>query len=1256
MDTRRLIKKKPGFQVEAKSLEEALKKDLNLNDDFHLELFVIYDIFNATAEDIALLESQVLAEPAIDEVVDLPDLTNKKALAFEYLPGQYDQRADSAMQCLMLLNNKKDVRIHSGTLMVMDNIDEKQLEAISHYMINPVEAREKNLAILDDSQNATVKDVPVVEGFIQLDTPSLAQMIKELGLAMSLEDLAFVQDYFKNEEKRNPTLTEIRVLDTYWSDHCRHTTFETILRSVAFEDMRFNEQLEDAWQQYLALRAETGRENKPITLMDLATIAGRTLRKRGKLDDQEVSDEINACSIEVEVDVNGKKEPWLLMFKNETHNHPTEIEPFGGAATCIGGAIRDPLSGRSYVYQAMRITGVGDIIAPLSETLEHKLPQSKISKTAAKGYSSYGNQIGLATTYVEEIFDPGYVAKRMEVGGVVGAAPKSHVKREKPEAGDVIVYIGGATGRDGIGGATGSSKEHTDTSLDTCSSEVQKGNALMERKLQRLFRNPNATRCIKKANDFGAGGVSVAVGELADGLVINLDAVPVKYTGLDGTELAISESQERMAVCIAKEDLETFLKECEKENLDALQVAEVTDKDRLVMNWKGKTIVDLSRKFLDTNGVRQKVDVIIKPGEQKCDPFGYFIPSAFDTHTDNTVNTLAWTLMQANVADQSGLQEMFDASIGKSTVLMPFGGKTQRTPEVGSVQKLPVDGFTTTCSLMTYGFDPMLSRFSPWLGAQYSVIEALARLSALGANPFKARLSNQEYFERLGKDPIKWGYPLQALLGLIKAQMEFETPAIGGKDSMSGTFNHLHVPPTLITFAVTTENTSKIISSSFKGAKHPIYLVKHTPFVNGEPDYQALKKNFQSMMAQNEKGNILAARPVKDGGYGAAATIMAFGNNIGFEFLPHGEPAFGSSLHPFGFNIGSLVVETKELVDEENWILLGQTKSLPQAKIGFDSLSLEEAYEIWTSRYGELYPKFAPTENNENNSVNTPLYEGKKRYSKVKVEKPVVVIPVFPGQNCEFDTKAQFERAGAEVRTVVFNNLDVDHVSESIDTLAKEIEKAQIFMVVGGFSLGDEPDGSGKFIVSVLHNPKIKAALDKMRANEGLILGICNGFQALVKSGLLPFGDLDKDGKELATLFRNDINRHVSHMATTRITSNRSPWLQDFKPGQVHSVAISHGEGKFMADEALLQSLVEKGQIATQYVDEEGNPTMDPKHNLNGSMMAIEGILSEDGMIFGKMGHSERYEDGLFQNIALDRNQNIFQSGVRFFTHEGKDE
>lgn len=1234
MNTRRLIRKKPAYMVESKSLQETLKKDLSLDDDFSVELYVIYDIFNADENDLALLEKNVIAEPAIDDVLvesDL-DLEGKTVLAYEFLPGQYDQRADSAMQCLMLLNNKEDVRIHSGTLMVMDHVTDEQLAAIEHYMINPVESRKKNMDVLDDSQNVDIKDVPVLEGFIDLSEEEIAALRDELGLAMSTEDLAFIQDYFKNSKHRNPFMTEIRVLDTYWSDHCRHTTFETILQNVHFEDATFNEQLSKAWQLYLDLRKETGREEKPITLMDLATIAGRTLRKRGKLDDQEVSDEINACSIEIEVDVDGKPEPWLLMFKNETHNHPTEIEPFGGAATCIGGAIRDPLSGRSYVYQAMRITGAADVTAPLSETLEHKLPQSKISKTAARGYSSYGNQIGLATTYVEEIFDEGYVAKRMEVGGVVGAAPKDHVKREQPAAGDVIVYIGGATGRDGIGGATGSSKEHNDTSLDTCSSEVQKGNAVMERKLQRLFRNPDATRLIKKANDFGAGGVSVAVGELADGLDINLDAVPVKYTGLDGTELAISESQERMAVCIDAKDLDAFLKECEKENLNAIKVADVRADKRLIMKWRGDVIVDLDREFLDTNGVRQKVDVIMKPAEEACNPW---VVNSKETN-------LLDVLEQDHTADQSGLAEMFDASIGKSTVLMPFGGKTQHTPEIGSVQKLPVDGFTTTCSLMTYGFDPKLSRFSPWLGAQYSVVEALARLSALGADPLTARLTNQEYFERLGHDAEKWGYPLEALLGLVNAQMEFGTPAIGGKDSMSGTFNDIHVPPTLITFAVTTAKTDAITCGEFQQAGSNIYLVEHTPLENFEPNYAQIKENFTNVLAQNKAGNIRSARLVKDGGVGAATAIMAFGNEIGAEIEVE---------QPYAYRPGCLLVETAETVDLPNWKKIGTTVEEQNLTINDEQVSLKDAYDHWTSRYHTLYPR---TVAGSDEKVDSPLFKGEKRFSKVKVDKPVVVIPVFPGQNCELDTAAKFRRAGAEVHIVVFNNLDVDHIRESIETLANEIENAQIMMLVGGFSLADEPDGSGKFIVSVLRNPRIAAAIDKMRANEGLILGICNGFQALVKSGLLPFGDSSHDVEELATLFRNDINRHVSHIAKTRITSNRSPWLQNFEPGQIHSVAISHGEGKFMASEELLKKLEANGQIATQYVDPNGEPTMNGEYNPNGTSLAIEGILSEDGMILGKMGHSERYEDGLFKNIDGDRDQNIFESGVAFFTHKGE--
>lgn len=1233
MDTRLFVMKKPAFQVESRSLEDALKTDLQLPEAFHLDLYNIYDIFNASEEDIELLKQNVLAEAAVDTVLDAVDLEGKAHLAIEYLPGQYDQRADSAMQCLMLLNNRQGVRIHSGTLMVMDGVNEDQLAAIEKYQINPVESRRKDLSVLDDSQNAEIHPVARMEGFLEKDEEALEAIRQEMGLAMSLADLAFVQSYFRDTEKRDPSVTEIRVLDTYWSDHCRHTTFETILNQVDFKDETFKEQMEEAWQNYLALRNDLGRSEKPITLMDMATIAGRAMRKAGKLDDEEISDEINACSIEIPVDVNGDEQTWLLMFKNETHNHPTEIEPFGGAATCIGGAIRDPLSGRSYVYQAVRVTGAGDITAPLSKTMEHKLPQSKISKTAARGYSSYGNQIGLATTFVEEIYDEGYTAKRMEVGGVVGAAPKSHVKREKPQPGDVILLIGGATGRDGIGGATGSSKEHNDKSLETCSSEVQKGNALTERKLQRLFRNPSATRLIKKANDFGAGGVSVAVGELADGLDIDLDVVPVKYEGLDGTELAISESQERMAVCIAREDMDAFLQECEKENLHAVKVADVTDTNRLVMHWKGDTIVDMARSFLDTNGVRQSVDVVIEPTEYEDRPFAH------------DERTLVDVLQDANTASQIGLAEMFDASIGKSTVLMPFGGKTQHTPEIGSVQKLPVDGFTSTCSFMTYGYDPKLSKYSPWLGAQYSVVEALAKLTALGADWKKARLSNQEYFERVGKDPKKWGAPAQALLGLIQAEMAFETPAIGGKDSMSGTFKDIHVPPTLITFAVTCGNTDHVISSALKEAGHPLYLVRHTPKEDGAPDYEALKKNFDSLQQENLAGNVLAARAVKNGGAGAALALMAFGNEIGADVKMD---------DPFDFTLGSLLVETAQPVDKENWICVGTTTSDGKIRLNGEVYSLDELFKAWTSRYDALYPRTVSWSNDK--EIETPLCKGEKRYSKVQIDQPLVVIPVFPGQNCEFDTKAQFERAGAKVETVVFNNLDVDHTKESIDKLAKAIEKAQIFMLVGGFSSGDEPDGSGKFITSVLRNPKISAALDVMRSNEGLILGICNGFQALVKSGLLPDGDTAKVDENSPTLFRNDINRHVSHIASTRVTSTRSPWLQDFEPGDTFSVAISHGEGKFMASDEVLSRLAANGQIAFQYVDEEGNPAKDGKSNPNGAMLAIEGILSEDGMILGKMGHSERYEEGLMQNIAGNKNQHIFENGVRFFTHQGKQE
>lgn len=1229
MDTRFFVQKKEQFRTEGRSLTNELRNSLGLSDDFSLSRYNIYDVFNADAQDIELLKKEVCSEVVTDSVYDKVDLEGKIYLAYEYLPGQYDQRADSAMQCLMLLNNKQTVRIHSGTLLVFENVKADQLAAIEHYLINPVEARRKDLSVLEDDLDITVKDVPVLNGFNDMDTKSLSDYREELGLAMSQEDIEFVQSYFKDTEKREPTMTEIRVLDTYWSDHCRHTTFETVLEKVDFQLDTFAEQLQASYERYLKLREDLNRTKKEETLMDMATIGGKYLRKQGKLENLEESDEINACSIEIQVDVDGKDEDWLLMFKNETHNHPTEIEPFGGAATCIGGAIRDPLSGRSYIYQAMRITGAGDITKPIGETMEHKLPQSKISTEAAHGYSSYGNQIGLATTYVEEIYDEGYVAKRMEVGAVVGAAPKDHVIREHAEPGDIIVLLGGATGRDGIGGATGSSKEHNDTSLDKCASEVQKGNALIERKLQRLFRNPECTRLIKICNDFGAGGVSVAVGELADGLDINLDAVPVKYLGLDGTELAISESQERMAVCIEAKDFDHFVQLAHEENLGAVKVADVTDNNRLIMRWRDQVIVNMSREFLNTNGVRQHQNVAVVNSEYDVDPFAH----------SNT--TLSDVLQSPNVASQIGLSEMFDASIGKSTVLMPWGGKYQLTQEEGSVQKLPVHGFTNTCSLMTYGYDPDLSKYSPYLGAQYSVVEALARLTALGADYSTARLSNQEYFEHLSKDDQKWGNPFQALLGLIDAQLAFETPAIGGKDSMSGTYNDIHVPPTVITFAVTTAKTDDIVSAAFKKASNYVYLIKHHPSKNNVPNYEELKDNFKTIHNYMHNGKIVSAATVKFGGLGATLARMSFGNKIGV--------AIQTEEDLYGFNIGSIVVETTETIQDPHFTLLGMTKAEPEIILNEEKTKISDAIATWQKRYDKIY---LATTDRKGKALQTPLTNVELSLSKKIVETPKVVIPIFPGQNCEYDTTQQFERAGATVTQVVFNNMSVEDIQASIDKLAKEIESAQILMLVGGFSSGDEPDGSGKFIATVLKNPKINAAVEKMRANEGLILGICNGFQALIKSGLLPYGDVKKLDAQNPTLFRNNINRHVSHIARTRVTSNKSPWLQGCTPGSMYSIAMSHGEGKFVASDEVIKKLLANGQVATQYVNEFGHPTMNGVDNINGSTLAIEGIVSEDGHIFGKMGHSERYEPGLFQNIDGNKEQNIFANGVRFFTHK----
>lgn len=1233
MDTRIFVKKREAYRVEADSLYHDLKTNLNLSTLQGVVLYNTYDVFHADARDIELLKKKVLSEVVTDDVYDQVDLEGKTYIAYECLSGQYDQRADSAQQCLMLLNNKSDVIIKSGHIVILEGtLNNEQIDAVKHYLINPVEMREKDLSILVNEEDVTIEPVPTIHGFINYDEAQLQALREKEGLAMTLADIQHVQRYFKEEEKRDLTMTELKVLDTYWSDHCRHTTFETILQNVKIEAGALQETIQKAYDTYLQLREEVHGNRKVMTLMDIATIGGKALRKRGKLEDLEVSDEINACSIEIKVDVDGEEQDWLLMFKNETHNHPTEIEPFGGASTCIGGAIRDPLSGRSYVYQAMRITGAGDITRDLSETLEHKLPQSRISKGAAQGYSSYGNQIGLATTYVKEIFDEGYVAKRMEVGAVVGAAPKANVKREKPQPGDIVVLIGGATGRDGVGGATGSSKEHNDTSLTKCSSEVQKGNAPIERKLQRLFRNPKATKLIKKANDFGAGGVSVAVGELADGLRIDLDQVPVKYAGLSGTELAISESQERMAVLIEAKDFEEFKQYAYEENLDACIVAQVSEEPRLVMTFQGKEIVNMSRAFLDTNGVRGVQDVCISEGEVEKDPFVL------------QTSTILDNLRKENVASQIGLAEMFDASIGKSTVLMPFGGKYQLTETEGSVQKLPVFGFTNTCSIMTHGFHPEVARFSPYLGASYSVVEALARVTALGGDYRTCRLSNQEYFERLHEDPKKWGKPMQALLGLVEAQLAFETPSIGGKDSMSGTFNNIHVPPTMITFAVTTEKTQNIISPEFKKAGNYIYVIRHHANPDHTPNYDELKTNFDKVRQAIRNGSIVSAATVKFGGIAEAVCKMAFGNKIG--------AAIKSDHSLYDLEIGSIVVEAKETILDDAFELLGITTQEAQLVFNEENVSIEEAIHAWCERYDAIYPMAV---DQDGTKVETPLYEAKEQLQpKQYYEHPKVIIPVFPGQNCEYDTAQQFVRAGAEVETYVFNNLNVESIERSLKELSEKIASAQILMVVGGFSSGDEPDGSGKFIANVLSNPQVNAAVQILLANDGLILGICNGFQALIKSGLLPYGDITKLNSDSPTLFRNNINRHVSHIAKTRIASNKSPWLSSFVPGECHSIAMSHGEGKFVVSEEVAKQLFANGQVATQYVDQDGDPTMNGVYNINGSTYAIEGITSLDGRILGKMGHSERYEEGLFKNIDGNKEQNIFVNGVNYFRQKKK--
>lgn len=1232
MDKRIFVEKKADFQVKSESLVRELQHNLGLSSLKSIRIVQVYDVFDLVEDLFAPAEKHIFSEQVTDHVLDevsvQADLANYAFFAIESLPGQFDQRAASSQEALLLLGSSSDVTVNTAQLyLVNKDIDATELKAVKNYLLNPVDSRFKDITtgIAKQEFSESDKTIPKLTFFESYTAEDFARYKAEQGMAMEVDDLLFIQDYFKSIG-RVPTETELKVLDTYWSDHCRHTTFETELKHIDFSASKFQKQLQSTYDKYIAMREELGRSEKPQTLMDMATIFGRYERANGRLDDMEVSDEINACSVEIEVDVDGVKEPWLLMFKNETHNHPTEIEPFGGA-------IRDPLSGRSYVYQAMRISGAGDITAPISETRAGKLPQQVISKTAAHGYSSYGNQIGLATTYVREYFHPGFVAKRMELGAVVGAAPKGNVVREKPEAGDVIILLGGKTGRDGVGGATGSSKVQTVESVETAGTEVQKGNAIEERKIQRLFRNGNVTRLIKKSNDFGAGGVCVAIGELADGLEIDLNKVPLKYQGLNGTEIAISESQERMAVVVRPEDVDTFVAECNKENIDAVVVATVTEKPNLVMHWNGETIVDLERRFLDTNGVRVVVDAKVVDKDVK-------LPEERQTSAETLESDTLTVLSDLNHASQKGLQTIFDCSVGRSTVNHPLGGRYQLTPTEASVQKLPVQhGVTHTASVIAQGFNPYVAEWSPYHGAAYAVIEATARLVAAGANWSKARFSYQEYFERMDKQAERFGQPVAALLGSIEAQIQLGLPSIGGKDSMSGTFEELTVPPTLVAFGVTTADSRKVLSPEFKAVGENIYYIPGQA-LSAEIDFDLIKKNFAQFEASQADHKVTSASAVKYGGVVESLALATFGNYIGAEVtLPELKTALTAQLGGFVFT------SPEEIAGVEK---IGQTKAdftLTVNGVKLDGHKLDSAFQ---GTLEEVYPTEF-TQAKELEEVPAVVSDVVIK-AKEKVEKPVVYIPVFPGTNSEYDSAKAFEKEGAEVNLVPFVTLNEEAIVKSVETMVDNIDKTNILFFAGGFSAADEPDGSAKFIVNILLNEKVRVAIDSFIARGGLIIGICNGFQALVKSGLLPYGNFEDANSTSPTLFYNDANQHVAKMVETRIANTNSPWLAGVQVGDIHAIPVSHGEGKFVVTAEEFAELRDNGQIFSQYVDFNGKPSMDSKYNPNGSVHAIEGITSKNGQIIGKMGHSERYEDGLFQNIPGNKDQHLFASAVKHFT------
>ncbi len=1252
---RLFVEKAPGFDIEAKGVLSDLRDNLGMTDIEGLRILNRYDVSGLTAAEFKKAKSIVFSEPNVDIVYDdtFPIDPTTRIFATEYLPGQYDQRADSAAQCAQLLTQGERPQVLTARVYIISgSITDEQFDRIKSYIINPVESREASMAKPRSlNQKFDVpSDVAILEGLIEWDDDKMAEYYGSMGFAMTLDDLKFCRDYFRDEEKRDPSVTELKVIDTYWSDHCRHTTFLTQLDEIKVEEGGLDEEIRKGIKRYMAAREEVYGFNttRPVTLMDMGTIGSKVLKKRGLIPDLDESDEINACSIEVPVEIDGKTEQWLVQFKNETHNHPTEIEPFGGAATCLGGAIRDPLSGRAYVYQAMRVTGASDPRLPVADTMENKLPQRKITTGAAAGYSSYGNQIGLATGQVTEIYDYGYTAKRMEIGAVVGASPKKNVVRGVPQPGDVVVLLGGRTGRDGCGGATGSSKAHNSESLESCGAEVQKGNPPTERKIQRLFRNGKVASMIKRCNDFGAGGVCVAIGELADGLDIRLDDVRKKYEGLDGTELAISESQERMAVVLEKKDVEAFIAEAEKENLEAYEVAVVSENPRLSMVWRGKTIVSLSREFLNTNGVRQHAKAKIKTVHPYND---YRTSIPYELRGLSTGDALVKNMGRLNVCAQKGLSERFDASIGAATVLMPFAGKHQLTPEEAMVAKLPVDNGNTDCATaMSFGYIPGHTEWSPYHGSAFAVVESLSRLAAVGANPLTARLTFQEYFERLKDKPSRWGKPAAALLGALTAQLKMGTPSIGGKDSMSGSFNDLDVPPTLVSFALATTSAKRTLSAAFTKADSTVIFVpvpyhKNTSHM---PKWNKLRAMYEDVYSMICAGDVLSASVVHEGGASASVIKSCFGNGLGFTF----EDSI-TDTELFAPLSGSIILEVKDGVALPNnlgYKVLGKTTANPLVRIGNSKVALAKLRDTWMSTLEPIFP-VVPKENPV--VKNIPMNTARAAYpsiSLIKEAKPRVFIPVFPGTNCELDTARAFENAGAQADILVVKNLTPAHIEETIKEMAKRISQSQIVMLPGGFSGGDEPDGSGKFIATTLRNPVIAEEITKLlEQRDGLMLGICNGFQALIKLGLVPYGKITDIGKDDPTLTFNTLGRHVSRMVYTRVTSVKSPWLAECEVGEMHAIPVSHGEGRFVANDEILGKLIANGQIATQYVDPNGVPSADIEWNPNGSVCAIEGITSPDGRVFGKMGHSERMGSNLYKNVPGEKDQKIFLSGVKYF-------